>query len=68
MLFNGCISTGILYLPLKRLTKSYGGWLGIKPVVKLARVTIDYQNSADKMWNLDITKQMQSFHMNLKRN
>lgn len=60
MLFNGFASQqGIYIYRCNRLLNPYGGWLGvIKPInsSKLARVTIDYPNSADKLWNLDITK------------
>jgi hypothetical protein len=60
MLFNGFVSQqGIYIYRCNRLLNPYGGWLGvIKPInsSKLARVTIDYPNSADKLWNLDITK------------
>lgn len=59
-LFNGFpAQQGIYIYRINRLLNPYGGWLGvIKPInsSKLARVTIDYPNSADKLWTLDITK------------
>lgn len=59
-LFNGFTAQqGIYIYRCNRLLNPYGGWLGvIKPInsSKLARVTIDYPNSADKLWSLDITK------------
>lgn len=59
-LFNGFpVQQGIYIYRINRLLNPYGGWLGvIKPInsSKLARVTIDYPNSADKLWTLDITK------------
>lgn len=59
-LFNGFqAQQGIYIYRCNRLLNPYGGWLGvIKPInsSKLARVTIDYPNSADNLWSLDITK------------
>lgn len=59
-LFNGfAAQQGIYIYRENRLLNPYGGWLGvIKPInsSKLARVTIDYPNAADKLWTLDITK------------
>lgn len=59
-LFNGFQSQqGIYIYRCNRLLNPNGGWLGvIKPInsSKLARVTIDYPNSADNLWSLDITK------------
>jgi hypothetical protein len=59
-LFNGfSAQQGIYIYRCNRLLNPYGGWLGvIKPInaSKLARVTIDYPNSADNLWSLDITK------------
>ena len=59
-LFNGFpAQQGIYIYRCKRLLNPNGGWLGvIKPInsSKLARVVIDYPNSADNLWNLDITK------------
>jgi hypothetical protein len=59
-LFNGfAAQQGIYIYRCNRLLNPNGGWLGvIKPInsSKLARVTIDYPNSADKLWSLDITK------------
>ncbi len=46
------------------------GWLGVIKAInssKLARVTIDYPNSADKLWSLDITKTMQLSRTNLEK-
>ena len=59
-LFNGFeAQQGIYIYRCDRLLNPNGGWLGvIRPInsSKLARVTIDYPNSADNLWNLDITK------------
>jgi hypothetical protein len=59
-LFNGFqAQQGIYIYRCNRLLNPNGGWLGvIKPInsSKLARVTIDYPNSADNLWSLDITK------------
>jgi DNA-directed RNA polymerase subunit N (RpoN/RPB10) len=59
-LFNGFqAQQGIYIYRCNRLLNPNGGWLGtIKPMnsSKLARVTIDYPNSADNLWSLDITK------------
>lgn len=59
-LFNGFASQqGIYIYRCERLLNPYGGWLGVIKTInsaKLARVTIDYPNSADKLWSLDITK------------
>jgi hypothetical protein len=59
-LFNGFqAQQGIFIYRCNRLLNPNGGWLGvIKPInsSKLARVTIDYPNSADNLWSLDITK------------
>lgn len=59
-LFNGFVSQqGIYIYRCERLLNPYGGWLGVIKTInssKLARVTIDYPNSADKLWSLDITK------------
>jgi hypothetical protein len=59
-LFNGFQSQqGIYIYRCNRLLNPFGGWLGlVKPTnsSKLARVIIDYPNSADKLWSLDITK------------
>lgn len=59
-LFNGIDAhQGIYIYRCNRLLTPYGGWLGlIKPLTatKLARVEIEYPNSADELWSLDITK------------
>ncbi len=59
-LFNGFASQqGIYIYRCHRLLNPNGGWLGVIKTInssKLARVTIDYPNSADKLWSLDITK------------
>jgi hypothetical protein len=59
-LFNGFVSQqGIYIYRCNRLLNPNGGWLGvIRPInsSKLARVSIDYPNSADHLWSLDITK------------
>ena len=59
-LFNGFQAhQGIYIYRCNRLLNPNGGWLGvIKPInsSKLARVMIDYPNSADNLWSLDITK------------
>lgn len=59
-LFNGFqAQQGIYIYRCNRLLNPNGGWLGvIKPInsSKLARVIIDYPNSADNLWSLDITK------------
>ena len=59
-LFNGfAFQQGIYIYRCERLLNPYGGWLGVIKAInssKLARVTIDYPNSADKLWSLDITK------------
>jgi Histidine kinase-, DNA gyrase B-, and HSP90-like ATPase len=59
-LFNGFASQqGIYIYRCERLLNPYGGWLGVTKSInssKLARVTIDYPNSADNLWSLDITK------------
>ena len=46
----------------KRLI-SYGGWLGLKnldtsPEYKLVRIRVDFQNTSDNEWSLDIRKSM----------
>jgi len=70
-LFNGFASQqGIYIYRCDRLLNPYGGWLGvIKPInsSKLARVTIDYPNSADKLWSLDITKTNASIPYQFKK-
>ncbi|MEO6734399.1 MAG: ATP-binding protein [Ferruginibacter sp.] len=59
-LFTGfALQQGIYIYRCERLLNPYGGWLGVIKTInssKLARVTIDYPNSADKLWSLDITK------------
>jgi hypothetical protein len=59
-LFNGfAAQQGIYIYRCDRLLNPYGGWLGVIKTInssKLARVTIDYPNSADNLWSLDITK------------
>jgi len=59
-LFNGFASQqGIYIYRCERLLNPYGGWLGVIKAInssKLARVIIDYPNSADNLWSLDITK------------
>jgi hypothetical protein len=59
-LFNGFqAQQGIYIYRCNRLLNPFGGWLGvIKPTnsSKLARVVIDYPNSSDNLWSLDITK------------
>jgi len=50
---------GIYIYRCDRLLNPMGGWLGILKrgnSAKLARVTIDYPNNSDTLWNLDITK------------
>jgi hypothetical protein len=70
-LFNGFNSQqGIYIYRCDRLLNPYGGWLGIiKPnnSTKLARVVIDYPNSADHLWNLDITKTNASIPYEFKK-
>lgn len=59
-LFNGYErQQGIYIYRCNRLLNPYGGWLGLAKAnngTKLARVTIDFPNSADEKWQLDITK------------
>ncbi len=70
-LFNGfAAQQGIYIYRCNRLLNPNGGWLGvIKPInsSKLARVTIDYPNSADNLWSLDITKTNASIPYEFKR-
>jgi hypothetical protein len=50
---------GIYIYRCNRLLTPNGGWLGVLKMgnsAKLARVVIDYPNSADSLWSLDITK------------
>ena len=50
---------GIYIYRCDRLLTPKGGWLGVLKSgnsAKLARVVIDYPNSADSLWSLDITK------------
>jgi len=59
-LFNGIdAQQGIYIYRCKRLLTPYGGWLGIEKTrtsSRLARVEMEYPNSTDELWSLDITK------------
>jgi hypothetical protein len=59
-LFRGIdAQQGIYIYRCKRLLTPYGGWLGIEKIrtsSRLARVEMEYPNSADELWSLDITK------------
>ena len=59
-LFKGFeIQQGIYIYRCDRLLTPNGGWLGLLrkgTTSKLARVTINYPNTADSEWSLDITK------------
>ena len=70
-LFNGfAAQQGIYIYRCDRLLNPYGGWLGVAKAInssKLARVTIDYPNSADNLWSLDITKTNATIPYQFKR-
>lgn len=59
-LFRGIdAQQGIYIYRCKRLLTPYGGWLGLEKIrtsSRLARVEMEYPNSADELWSLDITK------------
>lgn len=61
---------GIYIYRCGRLLTPKGGWLGLLKkgnAAKLARVVIDYPNSADANWSLDITKTNASVPFEFKR-
>jgi len=70
-LFNGFEGQQGLYIyRCDRLLTPKGGGLSIikqSNASKLARVTIDYPNNADHLWNLDITKTSASIPFEFKK-
>jgi hypothetical protein len=59
-LLNGYANhQGIYVYRCNRLLNPYGGWLGVikaQNSTKLARVVIEFSNSVDSLWSIDITK------------
>jgi hypothetical protein len=69
-LLNGYANhQGIYIYRCNRLLNPYGGWLGVVKAqnsTKLARVVIEFSNTADSLWSIDITKTKAKIPFKLK--